>query len=375
MHKFSLFFISLMFTISAIAFNTDSLFVTIEKHALNKGDTLFFDCNFKYENPSKSRITLNVVIENIEKTKQWKFRYPLINGNANPSIVIGNDIPEGNYAITFLIQNDFLSIKGIIKDYNVKTKGINYLLLTKDKDSYIGFLNPELAGYFTTPRMIFEDTARIIFSEVGKKYQSLYIDIKSYIDSTYKPIAQLTQFLTIGEVKKEKDTLLAENYKLDLNEKKQFTLNQVTVKSVVKKKVELFDEAYSSGLFKFGFPQIFDGIEGNQIGYSMDIFSFLQGRVAGLQVKRNSMGNYSIKWRDGNVDVYLDEFKVDNEMASYVNTNDIAMIKVFPPFSGGPSNNGSIAIYTKRGAYYSENSNRKYNFEIVGYTPELSTWK
>jgi hypothetical protein len=162
---------------------------------------------------------------------------------------------------------------------------------------------------------------------------------------------------------------------LDLNEKKHFTLNQVTVKSVLKKKVELFDEEYSSGLFKFGFPQIFDGIEGNQIGYSMDIFSFLQGRVAGLQVKRNSMGNYNLKWRDGNVDVYLDEFKVDNEMASYVNTNDIAMIKVFPPFSGGPSGNGSIAIYTKRGAYYSENSSRKYNFEVIGYNPEICTWQ
>jgi hypothetical protein len=374
MHKFTSLVILLMLTIVVSASNADSLFVTIEKHTLNKGDTLFLNCIYKYENASKSRVTLNVVIENIEKTKQWKFRYPLINGNVNPSIVIGNEIPEGNYAITFLIQNDFLSIKGIIKDYNAKTKGINYLLLTKDKDSYVGFLNPELGGYFTTPRMIFEDTARIIFSEMGKKYQSLYIDLKNYLDSAYKPIAQLTQFLTIGNIKKEKDSLLAENYTLDLNEKKHFTLNQVTVKSVLKKKVELFDEEYSSGLFKFGFPQIFDGIEGNQIGYSMDIFSFLQGRVAGLQVKRNSMGNYNIKWRDGNVDVYLDEFKVDNEMASYVNTNDIAMIKVFPPFSGGPSGNGSIAIYTKRGAYYSENSSRKYNFEVVGYNPEICTW-
>jgi hypothetical protein len=375
MHKFTSLVILLMLTIVVSASNADSLFVTIEKHTLNKGDTLFFNCIYKYENASKSRVTLNVVIENIEKTKQWKFRYPLINGNVNPSIVIGNEIPEGNYAITFLIQNDFLSIKGIIKDYNAKTKGINYLLLTKDKDSYVGFLNPELGGYFTTPRMIFEDTARIIFSEMGKKYQSLYIDLKNYLDSAYKPVAQLTQFLTIGNIKKEKDSLLAENYTLDLNEKKHFTLNQVTVKSVLKKKVELFDEEYSSGLFKFGFPQIFDGIEGNQIGYSMDIFSFLQGRVAGLQVKRNSMGNYNIKWRDGNVDVYLDEFKVDNEMASYVNTNDIAMIKVFPPFSGGPSGNGSIAIYTKRGAYYSENSSRKYNFEVIGYNPEICTWQ
>jgi len=357
------------------ASTTDSLIVNIVKTDLKKGDTLFFDCNFKYENLTKSRITLNVVIENIEKTKQWKFRYPLINGNVSPGIVISNDIPDGKYAITFLLQNDFLSIKGTIKDYNPKSKGINYLLLTKDKNSYIGFLTPELAGYFSTPKMIFEDTARIVFSEIGRKYQNLYIDLRNYLDSAYKPIDQLTQFLTIGSVKKDMDTFITENYKLDLNDKKQFTLNQVTVKTVLKKKVELFDDEYSSGLFKFGFPQIFDGIEGNQIGYSMDVFNFLQGRVAGLRVNKNSMGNYSIKWREGNVDIYLDEFKVDIEMASYVNTNDIAMIKVFPPFSGGPTGNGAIAIYTKRGAYYSENSSRKYNFEVIGYNSEISNWK
>ena len=82
-----------------------------------------------------------------------------------------------------------------------------------------------------------------------------------------------------------------------------------------------------------------------------------------------------LKWREGHVDVYLDEFKVDNEMASYVNTNDIAMVKVFPPLSGGPTGNGAIAIYTKRGAYYTENSTRKYNFQIIGYSPDISTWK
>jgi len=87
------------------------------------------------------------------------------------------------------------------------------------------------------------------------------------------------------------------------------------------------------------------------------------------------MGGYMLKWREGRVDIFLDEFKVDNEMASYVNTNDIAMIKVFPPMSGGPTANGSIAIYTKRGDYYTENSGRKYNFQVVGYSSEITTWK
>jgi hypothetical protein len=370
-----LFLFLLLIGNSAKANNADTLSVTIEKRELQKKDTLFFECNYKFQDPAKSKITLNVVIENLEKTKQWKFRYPLINGNSTPGIIIGANIPDGKYAITYLLQNDFLRVKGKIKDFDAKSKGINYLLLTKNKDSYIGFLNPQESGYFTTPKMIFEDTARIVFSETGKKNQRLYIDLETYLDSTFTPIARYTDFITIGKMDTLKDKAITENYQFDPNTNKKFTLNEVTVKSVAKKKVELFDEEYASGLFKFGFPQIFDGIEGTQIGNAMDIFSFLQGRVAGLKVNRDAFGNYNLKWRETNVDVYLDEFKVENEMASYVNTNDIAMVKVFPPMSGGPTGNGAIAIYTKRGAYYTENSTRKYNFQVIGYTPDISTWK
>jgi hypothetical protein len=367
--------VSLIHSTASGKTSSDSLFINIDQHNLKKKDTLSFDCTYKYEGVSRSRISLDVIIENIEKTKQWKFRYPLVNGNVSPSIVVGDEIPEGKYAITFLIHNDFLSIKGLIKDFSPKSKGYNYLLLTKNKDSYIGFLTPESAGYFTTPRMIFEDTARIIFSENGRKYQNLYIDLKTFLDSTYKPISMMTDFITIGSIKNKMDTTTKENYKFDLEKNKRFTLEEVTVKSFLKKKVDLFDEEYSSGLFKFGFPQIFDGLESPQIGNSMDLFNFLQGRVAGLQVKRDVMGNYILQWRGSNVDVFLDEFKVENEMASYVNTNDIAMIKVFSPMSGGPTGNGAIAIYTKRGAYYNENSTRRYNFQVFGYSPMLSIWK
>ena len=353
----------------------DSLFINIENHELKKGDTLFFDCTYKYENPIFSKITLNVVFENLENKKQWKFRYPLINGTVAPGIVISNTIPDGKYAVTFLLQNDFLRVKGQIRDYNPRSKGFNYLLLTKNKDSYIGFLTPENGGFFSTPKMIFEDTARFVFSENGKKNQYLYIDLETYLDSTFTPIAKMTEFIQVGSIKNKIDTVRAENYKLDLNAAKKFTLDDVTVKSKIKKKVELFDEEYASGLFKFGSPQIFDGIEGTQIGNSIDVFNFLQGRIAGLKVNRDAFGNYALKWRESNVDVYLDEFKVDNEMASYVNTNDIAMIKIFSPMSGGPNGNGMIVIYTKRGAYYTDNSTRKYNFQVIGYTPDIYIWK
>jgi hypothetical protein len=353
----------------------DTLFVKMEKRELKKHDTIYFECNFKYEKPEESKITLNVIIENFQKTRQWKFRYPLLQGYISPAIIIDSTIQDGKYAVNFLIQKDFLVISGKIKDHNPKSKGLNYLMLGKDKASFFDIIKPDQQGNFSTHKMIFEDTARFVFSEIGKKNEYLYIDLKTTIDSAYTPIAQKTEFINIGGTNANSDTSFSNNYKFEFgNTYDNFTLKEVIVKTLKKKKVELFDEDYSSGLFKFGFPTIFDGLESDQIGNSIDIFTFLQGRVAGLNINKDITGNYALKWRGGNVDVYLDEFKVEDDIASYVNTNDIAMIKVYPPMGGGPTGNGTIAIYTKRGTY-TDNMNRKYNFLVKGYRPLISNWK
>ena len=374
MNKLYILLVLICFTFSSKA--ADSLFINIEQHVLKNNDTLYFNCNYKFENPKLSKITLNVIIENLDKTKNWKFRYPLMDGYNESSLVVGKDIPAGKYAITFLLQQNFLNVKGQVKDFNpTKSKGINYLLLSKQKDAYLDFIKPDALGYFTTPKMIFEDTAKIVFSEIGKKNQNLFINLSTYLDSAYTPIAKHTEFISIGAQNKEDSVITSIPYDFDYKNYNSFTLNEVVVKSTMKKKVDQYNETYSTGLFTFGSPQIFDGIEGNQIGYAPDIFSFLQGRVAGLRVDRDPFGSANLRWREGNVDVYLDEFKVSNEMAAYVNTNDIAMVKVFAPMSGGPTGNGCIAIYTKRGIYYDERSSRKYNFQVLGYTPQLSVWK
>jgi hypothetical protein len=359
---------------SNLATASDSLIVKMEKRHFNKKDTILFDCNFKYNNTDENKITLNIVIENLQKTKQWKFRYPLLQGYSAPAIIIDSSISDGNYAVNFMVQKDFLKIIGKVRNPNPKSKGFNYLMLGKDKSNYIGLLNADANGNFSTPKMLFEDTARFVFSEIGKKNQYLYIDINTPIDSIYTPLAQKIEFIQIGTNTNLIDSNNIQSYKFNNASTTQFTLNEVIVKSIKKKKVELFDEAYSSGLFKFGFPQIFDGLESDEIANSMDIFTFLQGSVAGLNIKKDFTGSYVITWRGGLVDIYLDEFKVDDDIASYVNSNDIAMVKVFPPLSGGPTGNGAIALYTKRGEF-SDNVSRKYNFLVKGYTPLLSHWK
>jgi hypothetical protein len=349
--------------------------VKINKYDFKRTDTIIFDCQFKYEKIAESKITLNVIIENLDKTRQWKFRYPLLQGYTVPAIIIDERIPSGKYIINFLVQNDFLTIAGKIRDHNPKSKGLNYLMLGKDKANYIDILKPDNLGNFSTHKMLFEDSAKFIFSEIGKKNEFLYIDLVTTIDSAFNPIVKKSEFITIGDPKLSitASTIYSNtNDSTSLNPK--FTLNEVVVKSAKKNKVELFDEAYSTGLFKFGFPTIFDGLESNEMGNSMDVFTYLQGRVAGLKINRDLTGSYVLTWRGGIVDVYLDEFKIDDDIASFLNASDIAMIKVYPPLSGGPTGNGTIAIYTKRGAY-TDNSIRKYNFLVKGYTPLITTWK
>lgn len=354
---------------------SDSLFIKINKYQFNKADTLNVECDYKYMNPDKANMTLNIIIENIEKTKQWRYRYPLLNGNVMPSIIIDSSINDGRYAINFVVQQDFLKVEGKLRGPQTKSKGLNYLMLAKNKNNYLSVLQPEKNGNFSTPKLLFEDTAQFVFSEVGKQINPLYIDLKTSIDSIFTPIAQQTQFITIGSEKSSIENNNDEPYEFDIIElDPKFTLNEVLITSIKKKKVEVFDERYSSSLFKSGSPTIFDGIESFQIGNAGDVFFFLQGRVAGLNITRDNTGRYNLSWRGGPVDIFLDEMRVDENVVNFINTYDIAMIKAFSPMGGGPSGNGTIAIYSKRGGYL-EDMTRKYNFKVNGYTPLISTWK
>jgi hypothetical protein len=316
---------------------------------------------------------LNVVIEQTNKKSRNAFRFPFIKGEAAANIIIGQDIPDGNYAMYFLVQKAFPQLEGSIQHYQSKTKELNYLMLLKNKPAYMGTVNVNEEGNFKTPKFTFADTANYIFFEAGNKKSYLDISIQYPADSTYDAIAEAHEFIKVGDLVADLDYA---TFEFNLNDKidnKPNTLQTVTVNTRVKKKIELFDEAYSTGLFKGGFPTVFDGIESESIARSFDVFTFLQSRVAGISQKTNALGGATLYWRGQPLTVFIDEFKVDEDFVNMINVNDIAMIKVFPPFSGGPSNNGSIAIYTRRGSYELPNA-RKFKFLVRGFTPSETYW-
>jgi hypothetical protein len=132
------------------------------------------------------------------------------------------------------------------------------------------------------------------------------------------------------------------------------TLATVTKTARVKTDKEKLDERYTSGLFAGGDATVFDLVNDNLALAYPDIFTYLQGKVPGLQITpgQGPGGTPSLSWRGGHPGLYLNEMQTDAQQIQSTPVTDIAMVKVFRPGSGvgfGGGSGGSIAIYTKRG--------------------------
>ncbi|HXB05733.1 MAG TPA: hypothetical protein VNW04_01420 [Puia sp.] len=132
------------------------------------------------------------------------------------------------------------------------------------------------------------------------------------------------------------------------------TLATVTKTARVKTEAEKLDERYSSGLFAGGDAKTFDLVNDPLASAMPDIFTYLQGKVAGLQITTGNGpgGTPSLSWRGGRPGLYLNEMQADAQQLQGIPVTDIALVKVFPPGSGvgfGGGAGGTIAIYTKKG--------------------------
>ena len=132
------------------------------------------------------------------------------------------------------------------------------------------------------------------------------------------------------------------------------TLETVTKTARVKSDKEKLGERYTSGLFAGGDAQDFDLVNDPLASAMPDIFTYLQGKVAGLQITTGNGpgGTASLSWRGGRPSLYLNEMQTDAQQLQSVPVTDIAYVKVFRPGSGvgfGGGAGGTIAIYTKKG--------------------------
>lgn len=372
----------ILFLAAAQSYASDSLQVTLSATQLKAGDTLDFKCVIPdFEALKLLNATLNVWIEDVQRTKRWKFRYPIINGEVAASLVISDKIPDGRYAVNFLVQRGFFRIMGDVLDHDKRDSLLTYMMISKNnKNSYLDIAHVNPNGSFRLKSTLFADSAFFIFSPPRKvRNNYLAIQIETPLDSAFTPVLYKNSFITIGDpkmlTKKFTDTSAYRFTSEELLD--PGFLPNVTVTGKIKSKVQQYDEEYSRGLFQRNDVMIFDGIESDEISRSISVLRFLQTKVPGLTITMNEAGEEIAKWRNEVCEIYIDEFRMGSTEYNMVSPTEIAMIKVYRPpaqlssFSGGA---GAIAIYTKKGKYISNSSNR-HNFVVRGYTKIESVWE
>ncbi len=110
---------------------------------------------------------------------------------------------------------------------------------------------------------------------------------------------------------------------------------------------EKLNEQYCTGLFKTADGTILNLVTDPARGY-INIVSWMESRVAGLQVYTSKTGLKVPLLRGGVPAIYVDENPVTVNYINTMNINDIGIIKIIKtPFLGGfNGGNGAIAIYT-----------------------------
>jgi hypothetical protein len=117
-----------------------------------------------------------------------------------------------------------------------------------------------------------------------------------------------------------------------------------------KKVPKTIEERYVSGMFRDNDALSFVPSEDIAATSSLNVFQYLQGKVAGLQIYGNPFSPY-IRYRFGRPALFVNEIRVDADYLSSIPMSDVALVRVHrPPFIGAfGGGNGAIAVYTKTG--------------------------
>lgn len=254
--------------------------------------------------------------------------------------------------------------------------GTTVVLLLKQKKSegQVLLVPIESNGTFNDHSTVIFDTAQIYYQFQSKDLKNASLQFMTdrlQVPSVRKTVGKFG-FVALSDTTGNYRQWLLANEANDIAEKNRVkTLENVIVKSRTKSPVQVMDEKYTSGLFSGGDGYQFDLVNDPFAKSAIDIFTYLQGKVAGLQISGNG-ANTTLSWRQGTPALYLDEMSSDVSMVSSVSVQDVAYIKVFrPPFMGGfNGGNGAIAIYTRRGNdVKNEPGKGLANNKVEGYTP------
>jgi len=150
-------------------------------------------------------------------------------------------------------------------------------------------------------------------------------------------------------------------------------IQEVKLKGKKATPTEKLNDELSSAMFQSPSETIFDFVNDKLLSSgSPDILLWLEGRIAGLQIKRDG-ADVDAYIRNKKVDVYLDENKTELELLRGFPIANIAMIKVVRDdfFGGFGNSNGGILVYTRNGNTASEQDSQSLTgmkfFTLNGY--------
>ncbi|MET0635990.1 MAG: hypothetical protein ABWZ25_08165 [Chitinophagaceae bacterium] len=305
------------------------------------------------------------------------------------------DVVRGKYPeIRYPRDTSYLTLSGRVfgaLPSQIKESGAIILLIKQkgQEENNIRLLPLNADGTFRDPQTILFDSATI-YHQLQKSKGGSEVAVNFFEDklSPFRTndLAKGTYFIPSDDTTGYgRHTRLADETAKLLKRYEGELLANVIVKSKAKTPLQLMDEKYASGLFSGGDSYNFDLVNDPFAGSAMNVFTYLQGKVAGLQISNPNSQDPTLSWRGGSPSLYLNEVQSDAGMISSMSVNDIAYIKVFrPPFMGGFGGaGGAIAIYTKRGGDQKPEpgkglSNSKvtgYNAIRVFYSPNYGTYQ
>ncbi|WP_207495427.1 MG2 domain-containing protein [Aridibaculum aurantiacum] len=234
------------------------------------------------------------------------------------------------------------------------TEQLVAIVVGKDSSTQVLMLPKTSTNQFSMP-LVFFDTVKVFYqfqqNRKLEKTASILVE-NNFLRRPFKAnTASLPYIVPPLEVTNRTRQLATQllRHGTDFNVKGNI-LAPVIVTTRTKTRIEQMDERYTFGMFKGADGQAFDMTDPMNAS-AFNIFAFLQGRVAGIQIQ-DPFNNPSVTWRREPVALFLDQMPVDAQTLATINVNDVAYIKTFrPPFFGafGGGSGGAIAVYTKRG--------------------------
>lgn len=286
-------------------------------------------------------------------------------------------------------EQDYLSLKvdvlGVDPYKISKDESLNVIISKKDSSTQMLSVPHLTGGKFGLTGLMFYDTARAfyMFNVNHKLSNEAAITFNTGLIKGGKASRPGTQafdgWTAEDSMWLQRNRFIAQEAARikPIVDQKVKTLESVTVKGRVKSDKEKLDEKYASGMFAGGDAYTFDLVNDPYAVSMMDIFQYLQGKVAGLQITTGNGpgGAPSLQWRGSTPSLYLNEMQVDPQQLQSTPVSDVAMVKVFRPGSGvgfGGGAGGVIAVYTKKGGDEKRNDANFKGLDrtlLVGYSP------